>query len=196
MKMKTTLGLMCALGFSVGMIQTKALAADPHAHAHADAAHGAAWESVKELVAVMLPTAGNKCSGVVRFMQDGHKVKIVAELEGLSPNQLHAMHIHEFGDATSSDGTSAGGHYNPEGHDHALPEKDVRHAGDLGNVKANANGEARYEIVVENITLAGMHNPIIGRGVIVHAKPDDGGQPTGNAGGRIACGVIGIAKAK
>ncbi|MCP5412982.1 MAG: superoxide dismutase family protein, partial [Alphaproteobacteria bacterium] len=70
----------------------------------------------------------------------------------------------------------------------------LRHAGDLGNLTADATGKATYEIVVDNISIAGPHNPILGRGVIIHAKPDDGGQPVGNAGGRIACGVIGVAK--
>jgi Cu-Zn family superoxide dismutase len=88
---------------------------------------------------------------------------------------------------------SAGGHYNPENHPHALPDSSNRHAGDLGNLQADDQGKAHYEITVDNISVAGTKNPIIGRGVIVHAKPDDGGQPVGNAGGRIACGVIGVA---
>jgi len=88
---------------------------------------------------------------------------------------------------------SAGGHYNPEGHQHGLPDSENRHAGDLGNVQADDQGKAHYEITVKGISISGEHNPIIGRGVIVHAKLDDGGQPVGNAGGRIACGVIGFA---
>jgi Cu-Zn family superoxide dismutase len=156
--------------------------------------HASAWATVSELVAVIHPTASNTCSGTVRFTQAGDQVKVVAELSGLTPNQQHAMHIHEFGDGTSPDGMSAGGHYNPEGHQHGLPVTAMRHAGDLGNVKADASGKAHYEIEVDNISLVGLKNPIIGRGVIVHAKPDDGGQPVGNAGGRIGCGVIGIAK--
>jgi Cu-Zn family superoxide dismutase len=138
-------------------------------------------------------TAGNKCHGTVRFTQEGDAVKVVADIEGLNPGQKHAFHIHQFGDCTSSDGMSAGGHYNPEGHQHGLLEKEMRHAGDLGNVQADNDGKAHYEITVNNISVAGMKNPIIGRGVIVHAKVDDGSQPVGNAGGRIACGVIGVA---
>ena len=145
-------------------------------------------------VAVLVPTETNECRGVVRFFQHGKHVHITAKLEGLSPGAKHAMHIHEFGDLTSSDGKSAGGHYNPDGHPHALPGDPIRHAGDLGNVQADASGAAVYELTVENLTVAGLKNPIIGRGVIVHAKEDDGGQPTGNAGPRIAMGVIGIAK--
>jgi len=88
---------------------------------------------------------------------------------------------------------SAGGHYNPEGHQHGLPDSENRHAGDLGNVQADSEGKAHYEITVSNISIQGPRNPILGRAVIVHAKPDDGGQPVGNAGARIACGVIGVA---
>jgi Cu-Zn family superoxide dismutase len=146
-----------------------------------------------QAVAVLHPTAGQQCHGVVRFTQDGDSVKVVAELEGLNPNQKHAFHIHQFGDCSSPDGMSAGGHYNPEGHQHGLPSTESRHAGDLGNVEADGQGKAHYEITVNNISISGSKNPIIGRGVIVHAKPDDGGQPVGNAGARIGCGVIGVA---
>lgn len=151
--------------------------------------------AVKSLVSVLTPTKGSTAHGKVTFTQlDNGKVKVHAIVEGLTPNQKHAIHIHEFGDISAEDGTATGGHYNPEGHDHALPEKGMRHAGDLGNLPADASGKADYTIEVDNISLAGEKNPIVGHGVIVHAKEDDGGQPTGNAGGRIAQGVIGIPK--
>ena len=147
--------------------------------------------AAQQAVAVLHPTAGQNCHGVVHFKQDGDSVKVVADLEGLTPGQKHAFHIHQYGDCSSSDGTSAGGHYNPEGHQHGLPANETRHAGDLGNVEADSQGKAHYELTVNNISVSGPKNPIIGRGVIVHAKADDGSQPVGNAGGRIACGVIG-----
>lgn len=159
----------------------------------ADAAHADAWASVKQAVAVLHPTSGNKCHGTVRFTQEGNSVKVAAHIEGLTPGQKHAIHIHQFGDCSSADAMSAGGHYNPENHPHALPESGHRHAGDLGNLQADNAGKAHYEITVNNVTIAGTKNPIIGRAVIVHAKPDDGSQPVGNAGARIACGVIGVA---
>ncbi len=162
----------------------------PAHHDHADHAMSLPTKAM----AVMHPTAGNQTAGVIRFEQFGQQVKVTAEITGLTPGQQHAFHIHEFGDCSALDATSAGGHYNPEGHDHGLPSTHLRHAGDLGNLTADANGKATYEIVVDNITIAGPHNPILGRGVIIHAKPDDGGQPVGNAGARIACGVIGVAK--
>jgi Cu-Zn family superoxide dismutase len=149
--------------------------------------------AAQQAVAVLHPTADQHCHGVVRFTQEGESVKVVAELEGLTPGHKHAFHIHQYGDCSAPDGMSAGGHYNPEGHQHGLPDTENRHAGDLGNVQADEQGKAHYEITVNNISISGQKNPIVGRAVIVHAKPDDGGQPVGNAGARIGCGVIGIA---
>jgi Cu-Zn family superoxide dismutase len=144
-------------------------------------------------VAVLHPTADHKCHGIVHFIQQGDSVKVIADVEGLSPNQKHAFHIHQFGDCSASDATSAGSHYNPEGHQHGLPSTENRHAGDLGNLQTDADGKAHYELTVDNISVSGPKNPIIGRAVIVHAKVDDASQPVGNAGGRVACGVIGVA---
>lgn len=153
-----------------------------------------AFADVHELVAVLTPTAGNAAHGTVTFTAVDGGVKVDFDVSGLTPSGTHAVHVHEFGDLRSEDGTSLGGHYNPEQHEHGLPSVAMRHAGDLGNLVADATGHALVSRVVENITLAGATNPIVGRGVVVHAKPDDGGQPTGNAGGRIAVGVIGVAK--
>jgi len=149
----------------------------------------------KDAVAVMLPTDGNHAKGVVRFHQDGDRTLVTADLEGLNPGQKHGFHIHEFGDCSKPDGSGAGGHFNPGGHQHGLPDHAERHAGDLGNVTADAKGAAHYEIAIAGMTLAGK-DAILGRGVIVHAKIDDGGQPVGNAGGRIACGAIGLAPSR
>jgi superoxide dismutase, Cu-Zn family len=81
-------------------------------------------------------------------------------------------------------------------HPHGLPDKENRHAGDFGNLESDQNGNADFKLTVDNISLAGRLNPIIGRGLVVHAKPDDGSQPTGNAGDRIAVGVIGVKNPK
>ena len=145
--------------------------------------------------ALLAPTAGSKVKGIVTFSEgeDG-KVTIVADLEGLNPGKQHAMHVHEFGDCSAPDGMSAGGHFNPEGHQHGLPEQAKRHAGDFGNVPADAAGKAKFTLVVDNLTVS-KWNGVAGRAVIVHADPDTGAQPTGAAGGRVACGVIGVAKA-
>lgn len=138
---------------------------------------------------VLRPTKGNKTRGGVMFAKTKDGVKVTARVSGLTANQKHAIHIHEYGDIRQPDGKGTGGHYNPMGHDHGLPDKDKRHGGDLGNLSADGEGKAVYTLTVKNITI----DEILGRGVIVHAGPDDGGQPTGNAGARIAQGTIGLA---
>ena len=127
-------------------------------------------------------------------------MKVTGQIDGLAPGQ-HGFHIHQFGDNT--DGcTSAGPHFNPDGCEHGAPEdgKGARHAGDLGNVTADADGKANINISDSFMSLVG-ENSILGRTVVVHADVDDLGKgghdlskTTGNAGGRLACGVIGICK--
>ncbi|MFP6737308.1 MAG: superoxide dismutase family protein [Planctomycetota bacterium] len=156
--------------------------------------HGSQWKGAGQVVAVMQPTEGNKAGGTVVFTQTKDGVKVEANITGLSPDSEHAIHVHQFGDIRLGNGKGTGGHYNPEGHDHGLPATARRHAGDLGNLKADANGTASYTILAKNISVAGLNNPVVGRGVIIHAKVDDGGQPTGNAGARISQGVIGVAQ--
>jgi superoxide dismutase, Cu-Zn family len=146
-------------------------------------------------VAVLYPTTGNQAHGSVMFTKVGNGVKVVADVEGLSPGN-HGFHIHEFGDCTALDGKSAGGHFNPDGTPHGAPTASAknRHVGDLGNITAHTNGKAHLELVDSLLTFDGPHS-VIGRGVIVHAGKDDlTSQPTGAAGSRMACGVIGIAK--
>jgi Cu-Zn family superoxide dismutase len=176
------------------------LAADmEHAHGPATmpAMHTSMWATVHEAVAVVHPLGDSGVSGTVRFVEKGSDMVITADLSGLAPNSKHAFHIHEFGDCSDPKGASAGGHYNPEGHRHGGPEAAEHHAGDLGNITADGSGKLHYEITVSDLTVAGMRNPIVGRSVIIHAKEDDlTSQPAGNAGDRIGCGVIGIAKPK
>lgn len=142
-----------------------------------------------EAVAVLEPTTGNTARGTVRFYETNGKVKILADLAGLKPNSAHGFHVHE-GTECGPDGMAAGDHYNPENHPHGLPPNQPRHAGDFGNIHANAQGIAHYELTVENVTINGQKNPIVGHALIVHADPDTGVQPTGASGARIACGII------
>ncbi|MGA2496412.1 MAG: superoxide dismutase family protein [Tepidisphaeraceae bacterium] len=135
------------------------------------------------------PTKGNTVKGLVTFTQIGDKVKVVADVSGFEPNTRHGFHIHE-GTECGEDGMKAGGHYNPEKHEHGLPDKAMRHAGDFGNLEADKDGKAHLELTVEGITIDGDKNPILGHAMIVHAKLDDGSQPVGNAGARIGCGLI------
>jgi Cu-Zn family superoxide dismutase len=155
--------------------------------------HGAG--SITKAIAVISPLKGSGVRGVVTFEAVEHGVHVLADLSGLAPGK-HGFHVHEFGDCSSDDGSSAGGHFNPAGMPHGTPSGDRRHAGDMGNVEAGADGKAHLDYVDAVMSLSGAHS-IIGRAVIVHEKEDDlKTQPTGNAGARVACGVIGIAKGK
>ncbi|KJS32511.1 MAG: superoxide dismutase [Desulfatitalea sp. BRH_c12] len=143
-------------------------------------------------VAVLHPTEGNQVSGKVTFTKTSEGVKVVADIQGLEPGK-HGFHIHEFGDCTAADATSAGGHYNPTEQPHAAPTDKKRHLGDLGNIETKSDGSAHLEMVDKVLSLKGSHS-IIGRAVVVHAGEDDlKSQPTGDAGGRLACGVVGYA---
>lgn len=149
--------------------------------------------SVSKAVAVLHPTEGNEVSGVVIFTKEENGVRVVANIENLTPGK-HGFHIHEFGDCSALDGTSAGGHFNPEGKQHGAPTAAERHVGDLGNIEADESGKAHLDWLDSHLSLTGT-NSIIGHAVIVHAQEDDlTSQPTGAAGARVACGVIGIAK--
>ena len=149
--------------------------------------------TVSKAVCVVYPTQGNTVSGVITFTKIHGGIKIVADLQGLSKGK-HGIHIHECGDCTAVDGSSAGGHFNPTAKSHGAPVDALRHAGDMGNIEADDSGIAHLEYVDNTISLDGQAS-IIGRSVIIHQNEDDlKTQPTGNAGPRIACGVIGIAK--
>lgn len=144
-------------------------------------------------VAQLAPTQGNTATGQVSLMQQRGQVLVKAEIDGLSPG-LHGFHVHEKGDCSAPDATTAGGHFNPEGKAHGAPGQTAHHAGDLGNLLANASGHASFKLAVpeQEFTLVqNAPNSIVGRALIVHAAPDDlQGQPAGNSGKRIACGVI------
>ncbi|MFA7234568.1 MAG: superoxide dismutase family protein [Terrimicrobiaceae bacterium] len=174
-----------------GLVPVPCLAADEKVEKVMDAAPIIA--DAVDLIAVLRPTEGNKVAGTVNFSPvDGGKVEIIARVTGLKPLSEHGFHIHQYGDLSTNDGMSMGDHYNPVDHEHGLLSQAVRHAGDFGNLKADAQGAAILRLVVDNLSPAGQKNPIIGRGVVVHAKADDGSQPSGNAGARIAVGVIGV----
>jgi Cu-Zn family superoxide dismutase len=144
-------------------------------------------------IAVLHPTTGNSVSGTVTFTASGNQVKVVADITGLTPGK-HGFHIHEFGDCSDPKAASAGGHFNPGHKQHGAPDTSERHAGDLGNIDADASGKAHLEWTDSVMKLSGSDS-IIGHAVIVHEKADDlKTQPTGDAGGRLACGVIGVAK--
>jgi Cu-Zn family superoxide dismutase len=141
--------------------------------------------------AQLKPTKGNKAFGEVIFTQVGSKVRVVAYLDGLRPDREHGFHIHDAGDCSSDDGMSAKGHFNPQGKPHGHFQSAERHGGDLPALKSDKSGRAKLDVEMDIITVTPGPTSVIGRGLIVHADPDDyRTQPTGNAGARLACGVI------
>ena len=132
----------------------------------------------------------SKLSGKATFTEVDGGVKVRVQVAGAPPGKI-ATHVHEKGDCSAPDGASAGGHFNPANLPHALPTTAERHLGDLGNIDIGADGTGSTEIVIKGASLKeGDPSSFLGRAIIVHAKQDDGGQPVGNAGGRIGCGVI------
>jgi Cu-Zn family superoxide dismutase len=149
-----------------------------------------------EAIAVLHPTAGNKVSGTVKFIEVADGVQVHAELAGLTAGD-HGFHVHEFGDCSAPDASSAGAHFNPTNKPHAGPDAPDRHVGDMGNVQADASGKAKLEYVDHQISLTNDQQSVIGRSVVVHMKRDDlKSQPAGDSGARVACGVIGRAKSQ
>ena len=168
--MKTIIGLLCGL---MGMALLGCASTEPQERA----------------VAKLNATKGNKVAGTVTFTKTKRGVRVQAIVHGLSPGE-HGFHIHEKGDCSAPDGMSAGAHFNPSGMPHGGPNSLRRHSGDFGNITANDVGTARAEFVDPYLTFQGPSS-IIGRAVIVHAQADDlVTQPAGNAGARVACGVI------
>ena len=148
---------------------------------------------VTKAVAVVNPLSASGVSGLVTFAKAEGGVKVTVKVAGLKPGS-HGFHIHEFGDCSAADGTSAGGHFNPTGDPHAGPKEMKRHEGDMGNLEADKDGAATLEYLDAKLSFDGPGS-LLGRGIIVHAAADDfKTQPTGNAGGRLGCGVIGAVK--
>lgn len=147
------------------------------------------WGSKPHVSSAEAELNGDQVHGTVLFQEVEGGVEIIAKISGLTPGK-HGFHIHEKGDCSAADFTSAGGHFNPTNEAHGAPDANVRHAGDLGNLIADEEGVAYYHKVDTRIHLNGKDS-IVGRGLIVHSQEDDfTTQPTGNAGGRVACAVI------
>jgi superoxide dismutase, Cu-Zn family len=134
---------------------------------------------------------GKNVSGSLVFTQEGDKVHVVANLAGVSPAGLHGIHLHEKGDCSAPDFSSAGGHFNPANAPHGCPGDDIRHAGDFGNIEIHPDGTGALDITTDLITLDDGPKSALGKAVILHEGQDDcTTQPSGNSGARIACGVV------
>src|SRR5699024_10438079 len=147
-----------------------------------------AMMDVKTTVAVVTLTKEIDVMGKVNFTKEGDGVRVQGNISGLKEGK-HGFHIHQYGDCRADDGSSAGGHYNPAGNDHAARTDSVRHMGDMGNITADADGNASVDYVDSVIDM----NMIMGRAVVIHGGADElTSQPSGAAGARMAWGVIGI----
>lgn len=143
---------------------------------------------IQHAIAAVNPTKGYQASGIIIFTAVRDGVRVIAELEGLSPGK-HGLNIHEY-DCCSEDASSAGQHYNPLRTKHGSPFSAERHMGDLGNVVADLSGHASYDYVDPVIQLNGPYS-IIGKSILVHANADDyTTQPSGNTGAGIGFGII------
>jgi Cu-Zn family superoxide dismutase len=139
----------------------------------------------------LLARSGSTVSGKVSFSETNGRLRVEAKVAGLTPGE-HGFHIHEAGDCSAPDATSAKGHFNPTAKAHGHHSGDERHGGDMPNLIANAQGEAKYSAEIRGLTLSGATG-VVGRSVVIHADPDDyKSQPAGNSGKRIACGVIAV----
>ena len=152
-----------------------------------DVSHSA---SVDRVEVSLLAKSGSKLSGTATFTAVKGGVDVKIQVAGAPPGMI-ATHVHETGDCSAPDAASAGGHFNPEGHAHGMPAAQERHLGDLGNIDVGPDGTGSTKLVVMGANLE-PNDPdsFLNRAIIVHEKRDDGGQPTGNAGSRIGCGVI------
>jgi len=161
--------------------------------AEGPAMHAVGTPVTKAIAVLHTTSKGDKTHGKITFTQTPKGVVVEGTIEGLTPG-LHGFHVHEFGDVSSDDGMSTGGHFNPTNMPHAGPSAGMRHVGDLGNIEADAKGVAKIHIVDTALSFSGASS-IVGRGLVVHAKADDlKSAPSGNAGDRVAVGVIGVAK--
>jgi superoxide dismutase, Cu-Zn family len=135
--------------------------------------------------------SGSLVSGRLTLLQARNGVRVTGEIGGLEPGSSHGFHVHERGDCSAADASSAGGHFNPAGSAHGNPESHVHHAGDIDNIVADADGVAHVDARIPGTSLSNAADGILGRALVVHAAPDDyRTQPSGNSGARIACGVI------
>lgn len=155
------------------------------------AADDAQSSMVRTAIALVRPTKHGEVEGSVTFSaaEDGREMHVAVELEGLEPG-LHGFHVHEVGDCSADDASSAGGHFNPNDTLHGSPDAAEHHAGDMGNIVADDNGRVVAELTFRGLSLSGPAS-ILQKAIVIHSDKDDlGSQPAGNAGSRIGCGVI------
>lgn len=144
----------------------------------------------KKATATLMGPDGSPIEGTVTFVQEGDEVLVIADVKGAPPG-MHGMHLHEHGDCGGEGFQHAGSHFNPDDAPHACPPTEPRHAGDFGNIEIKEDGTGQLELRTRALTIDPGPNSVAGKAVILHEKADDCvSQPTGDAGGRLACGVV------
>lgn len=145
-----------------------------------------------EAVAQLAPTQGNTVTGSLTLAQSPEGVRITGSVQGLKPDAEFGFHVHEKGDCSAPDGSSAGDHFNPTQAQHGNPAGGEHHAGDMLNIRSDTGGVAQVDTTAAGTSLQGDSNTgVMGKAVVVHESPDDyATQPSGNSGKRVACGVI------
>ena len=148
-------------------------------------------QMIRRLDVILEAKSGSDLTGIGMFVQDSSGVTLQLELENTTPGE-HAVHLHETGDCSAEDATSAGGHWSPGGMDHGKWGEAPFHLGDIGNITVGEDGTGSLTLATTDWTLgSGEINDVLGKAIIVHADPDDfTSQPSGAAGGRIGCGVV------
>lgn len=164
----------------------------PRSPGSAPASAPAAQSTARQGMVNLTAASGSLVSGKLTLMPMGGGVHMTGTVGGLAPNSVHGFHVHEKGDCSAADASSAGGHFAPGGTPHGKRGSGAHHAGDMDNLTANAEGVASVNVHLDDVTLGGRAaNDIAGRAIVVHAKRDDyTSQPAGDAGARVACGVI------
>ena len=144
----------------------------------------------KNATATIEARSGSRVTGTATFEEMRDHVQVTVEIAGAAPGE-HGVHIHEKGDCTAPDASSAGPHFNPGGASHGAPNASSHHSGDFGNLTVGADGKGKLTLMTHDITLKAGPRSARGRAIVIHEKPDDlKSQPAGNAGARIGCGVI------
>ncbi len=142
--------------------------------------------------AQLAPTQGHTAAGTLTLTDEGDALRINGTVNGVPPNSEFGFHIHETGDCSAPDASSAGGHFNPANAQHGSPQGASHHAGDMLNAKSDVEGVAHIDVVTTAVGITtGQPTDVHGKSIVMHEKPDDyTTPPSGNSGARIACGVI------
>lgn len=146
--------------------------------------------SSQEATANLESRSNSNTTGTATFTEDGDSVELVLEVSGATPGK-HGAHIHQNGDCSAADASSAGGHWNPAGHSHGGTSGD-HHLGDLGNIEVGQDGKGKLTLSKKDWKIGdGSTGDVVGKAVVIHGGEDDlQTDPAGNSGPRVACGVI------